>query len=203
MEALQDRFLKCVLGVDRDTPGYMVREVLQRGLLRGRAGMRAWGFERKLEEGEGGELARLCWEEMKGRFERRKVLEGWKKEGEQFFEERGWTVEEVERGRERGEVRGEEIVVRERKMQEEERWKRIGESKYNKWYWRIKGPGVPGYLKKGWGESRWQRVAKFRLGNGMRGGGGIGRKRKKGGAGYLAGVRSLGSMCGRYVWGGE
>ncbi|EZA52130.1 hypothetical protein X777_09155, partial [Ooceraea biroi] len=30
--------------------------------------------------------------------------------------------------------------------------------------------GIPGYLKKGWGEKRWQRVARFRLGNGMRGG---------------------------------
>jgi len=25
--------------------------------------------------------------------------------------------------------------------------------------------GVPGYLKKGWGEGRWSRVARFRLGN--------------------------------------
>ena len=73
--------------------------------------MRAWGFEKKLEEGEGGELSRLCWEEMKGRFKRGKVLEGWEKEREQFFGERGWTVEEVERGRERGE----EIVDRGKK----------------------------------------------------------------------------------------
>ena len=36
-------------------------------------------------------------------------------------------------------------------MQEEERWEKIGESKYNRWYGRVKGPGVPGYLKKGWG----------------------------------------------------
>lgn len=32
----------------------------------------------------------------------------------------------------------------------------------------VKGEGVPGYLKK-WGERRWQRIAKYRLGNGMRG----------------------------------
>lgn len=30
--------------------------------------------------------------------------------------------------------------------------------------------GVPEYLRKNWGESRWQRVAKYRLGNGMKGG---------------------------------
>lgn len=28
---------------------------------------------------------------------------------------------------------------------------------------------MPGYLKKGWKEERWQRVANFRLGDGMRG----------------------------------
>lgn len=42
-------------------------------------------------------------------------------------------------------------------------------SKFNKWYGKIKGEGVPGYLRKGWGESRWQRVARFRLRNEMRG----------------------------------
>lgn len=28
---------------------------------------------------------------------------------------------------------------------------------------------MPGYLKNGWRESRWQRIARYRLGNGMRG----------------------------------
>lgn len=32
----------------------------------------------------------------------------------------------------------------------------------------IKGEGIPGYLKKRWGESRWKRVARFRLKNEMR-----------------------------------
>ena len=70
----------------------------------------------------------------------------------------------------KGGVKGEEIVARGKRLQEEERWKNIGESKYNSWYGRIKGLGVPGYLKKGWGDSRWQRVARFRLGNGTSGG---------------------------------
>jgi len=37
--------------------------------------------------------------------------------------------------------------------------------RYNKWYKEVKDRGIPGYLKKGWGESRWSRVARFRLGN--------------------------------------
>lgn len=32
----------------------------------------------------------------------------------------------------------------------------------------IKNEGLPGYLKKRWGESRWKRIARFRLGNEMR-----------------------------------
>jgi len=34
---------------------------------------------------------------------------------------------------------------------------RIEESKFNRWYKRVKEAEVPGYLKKGWGESRWRR----------------------------------------------
>lgn len=29
---------------------------------------------------------------------------------------------------------------------------------------------MPGYLKKDWGEDRWQRIAKFKLSNEMKGG---------------------------------
>ncbi|XP_076656124.1 uncharacterized protein LOC143360857 [Halictus rubicundus] len=71
---------------------------------------------------------------------------------------------------ERIEAVSEEIVKREKKKQQGERWEKIGRARYNMWYGRVKGEGIPGYLKKGWGESRWQRVARYRLGNDMRGG---------------------------------
>ena len=29
----------------------------------------------------------------------------------------------------------------------------------------IKNEGLPKYLTKGWGENRWRRIARFRLGN--------------------------------------
>lgn len=41
-------------------------------------------------------------------------------------------------------MRGEVLVERERRLQEEERWRRIGEARYNIWYGRVKGKGVPG-----------------------------------------------------------
>lgn len=36
--------------------------------------------------------------------------------------------------------------------QKRERWEKIRQSRYNKWYERIKGEGAPGYSKKGWRE---------------------------------------------------
>ena len=71
---------------------------------------------------------------------------------------------------ERDEVNIGEVLKADKELDRKERWERIRESKYNKWYSWIKGKkeGVPEYLKKGWGEKRWQRVSKYRLGNGMR-----------------------------------
>jgi len=57
IEMVQDRFLRWVVGVEKYTPGYMVREELQKDKLRGRARLRAWGYKRKLGEGGGRELA--------------------------------------------------------------------------------------------------------------------------------------------------
>ena len=103
--------------------------------------------------------------------------------------------------RESGGLRGEELVSRVRKMQQEERWERIGDSGYNRWYGRIKGEGLPGYLKKGGAESRRRRVARFRLGNEMRGVG-TGKIERRGDVGYVEGERRHGSMCGRSAWSG-
>lgn len=61
----------------------------------------------------------------------------------------------------------EDLEERDRGWQKRERWKRIGKSRYNRWYKEVKGEEIPGYLKKGWGESRWNRVARFRMGNEM------------------------------------
>lgn len=54
---------------------------------------------------------------------------------------------------------------KDRERQRPERWKKIRESRYNSWYKEVKEEGIPGSLKKGWGESRWKRVARYRLGN--------------------------------------
>ena len=99
VEGLQERYLKWVLGVERCTPGYMVREEMQREMLRGKAGMRAWGMKGSWRSGVGGN-----WQGGAGRRLREgrgggKCWEGGKKERKEYYEERGWIIEGIERAR--------------------------------------------------------------------------------------------------------
>jgi len=168
LERLEERFLRWVLGVEGRTPWYMVREELQRDKLCIRAGRRAWGFERRLKLGKGSVIARKCWEEMRERSKRGKGGSGWEGERREFFIRKGLNWEETE---ERiGEVEEGERWYGEWEKEERERHRKIRREKisnasYNSWYKEVKGRGVPGYLKRGWGEERWSRIARFRLGN--------------------------------------
>lgn len=78
---------KMGVGVDRCTPGYLVREEMQRELLRGRAGLRAWRYEKKLIERKGGELARPCLEELKRKEEKGGKRNKWEEERANFLME--------------------------------------------------------------------------------------------------------------------
>jgi len=65
IERLEERYMRWVMGLERRTPGYLIREEIKRGKLRERAGRRAWGFEERLKGGKGSGLTRLCWEELR------------------------------------------------------------------------------------------------------------------------------------------
>lgn len=82
--------------------------------------------------------------------------------------------------------RGRDIVQRDRREREGDPEKGDMEVKIKGWqynkYKEIKRVRIPGYLKKGWEESRWMRVARFRLGSKIRHA--IGRRRRKRGVGY-------------------
>jgi len=89
MERMQERYLRWMMGVGWRVPGYMIKEELQRDKLRGRAGRRAWGFEERLAEGRGSELARRCWEEMRERIKRGEVYRSGKGRDRSFLRREG------------------------------------------------------------------------------------------------------------------
>jgi len=105
---------------------------------------------------------------MRERSKRGKGGSGWEEERREFFIRKGLNWEETE---ERiGEVEEGARWYGEWEKEERERHRKIRREKisnasYNRWYKQVKGRGVPGYLKRGWGEERWSRIARFRLGN--------------------------------------
>ncbi|CAD6207993.1 GSCOCG00010269001-RA-CDS, partial [Cotesia congregata] len=146
---IHDRYLRWVLGVSRSVAGYMVREELQRDRLEGKAGIRAWSFEKRVEEGGGGEIVWRCRLEMKKRVKAGRGLRGWEAERKDFFENRGWNLDDVESRWELGTMRGEELVNIEKRRQERERWEKILRSESNREHKFIKERGISEYLKKG------------------------------------------------------
>ena len=89
------------------------------------------------------------------------------RERREFKRERGWLEEgEGEMGREGNE----EMEKEDCRKQEEERREKIKDSRYNRWYREIRTEGIPKYLEAGWGEERYGRIARYRLGNEMKGG---------------------------------
>lgn len=61
------------MGFDWKTPGYLIREEIRRDKLRGRAGMKAWVFGKRLEKKRGSELARY-WKEIKDKLRKGKFI---------------------------------------------------------------------------------------------------------------------------------
>lgn len=131
MERVQDRCLTA--GVGWSTPGYLVREEFQREKLSGRAGIRAWWYERKVREGKGA-AGQMVLGRAEGKSKQGKVAGEWERKRREYYRAKEWEIDEVVEMREKGELRGEGIIGREKRVQERERWKRIKESKFNRWY---------------------------------------------------------------------
>ncbi|KAH0819191.1 hypothetical protein GEV33_003600 [Tenebrio molitor] len=159
LEGVQGKYLKWVLGVDRETPGYIVMEETKRDGIRIEAGKRAIRFEERLiERGE----CRILQECLKEK--RKEIGKGVWKEREAYFERNGYAGAEIERMREGGRAMTDELVQRDRDVQVQERRTRIRESRYNGKYEKIITDELPKYLGR---ESRKERViiARFRCGN--------------------------------------
>ncbi|KAH0816956.1 hypothetical protein GEV33_005835 [Tenebrio molitor] len=159
LEGVQGKYLKWVLGVDRETPGYIVMEETKRDGIRIEAGKRAIRFEeRVIERGE----CRILQECLKEK--RKEIGKGVWKEREAYFERNGYAGAEIERMREGGRAMTDELVQRDRDVQVQERRTRIRESRYSGKYEKIITEELPKYLGR---ESRKERViiARFRCGN--------------------------------------
>jgi hypothetical protein len=156
VERVQEKYLRWVLGVDRETPGYIVREECKRSKLRVKAGKRAAKFEDKMGGREECRILTDCYREKKKNAD--------EKEREKYCRRNGYASEEVERMRAEGRWMCAELSERDRDTDKQERRERIREARYNREYERCVTEDVPVYLGR---ESTKERkmMARFRCGN--------------------------------------
>jgi hypothetical protein len=153
VERVQEKYLRWVLGVDRETPGYIVREECKRSKLRVKAGKRAAKFEDRM----GGREESEC-------YNREKKKSADVKERENYCRRNGYASEEVERMRAEGNWMSAEMSEKDKDTDKQERRERIRESRYNREYERCMTEDVPVYLRRESAKER-KMMARFRCGN--------------------------------------
>jgi hypothetical protein len=89
---VQEKYLREVLGVDRETPSYTVKEEYKRNKLRVKAGKRAAKFEDKIDGREECRTLTESWRENK-KTRRRRL---------KYYQRNEFASEEVERFRAKG-----------------------------------------------------------------------------------------------------
>lgn len=76
------------MGMERGTPGYMVREEIQKTKLKARAGKKDWRFEERLAEKGESKIARRYLREINERGRKEVTWSKWEEQRRQVFEER-------------------------------------------------------------------------------------------------------------------
>jgi hypothetical protein len=94
VEKVQEKYLRRVVGVGRETPGYIVREEYKGNRLRVKTGKRAAKFEDKMDEKEECRILMEFWTENKKNTE--------KMERKKYYQRNGYASVEVERLRAKG-----------------------------------------------------------------------------------------------------
>jgi DNA-directed RNA polymerase subunit M/transcription elongation factor TFIIS len=117
------------------------------------------------------------------------------KEREKYWRRNGYASEEVERLREEGRWMSAELSERDRDTDKQEKRVRIQESRYNREYERCATEEVPVYLERERAKET-KMMARFRCGNQERWRTGLGRKKKKEGAGCATRKDRRSNTCG-------
>ena len=161
IEAVQERYVRWILGVDRHTPGYLVRDEVKREKLRIHAGQRSWRHEKEVRKKKKKYLI-ACIEDIDKNEDKKERK--WLQKRKGYMERNGWSVQEVRRMIEKGVNAEEEFIKRDRQLEGQERWNNLENAKFCPRYKNIRGErNLPIYLN-GW-QKDVQVIARFRLGN--------------------------------------
>lgn len=163
LEAVQIRYLKWMLELDKWTPGYIVRDECKRKKLRIETGMRAVKYEEKIRKNT---KSKLLQELIRDLDKNREEVEGrWLESRRKYWERCGWSGIEVKNMRD-----SEVDIVKEMKMRDDdvlhqEELSEIEKSRYNKKYEYIRTTELPEYMKRPGKNNKHKIIARFRTGN--------------------------------------
>jgi hypothetical protein len=145
--------------VNRETPGYVVREDCKGSRLRVKVRKKTAKFENQMDGREVGKILTQCWREKKNNKKKKK-----KKKKEKYYRRHGYASEEVEGFRAKGRWMNVELSERDKDTDKQERRERIKESRDNREYERCMTDEIPEYLGRESARER-RMMAKFRCGN--------------------------------------
>jgi len=161
--------MKWILGLDRRTPNYIIKEETKMKEIKIEAIRRAIKYEEETRQSEK-KIVVECMKEMEreGRGGQTSKWERWRQEA---FREAGISKEEMKEKREREETKEivKEIVEKIKKKEKEERRKKIEESKYNESYKNVITEELPEYLRGRRRKKERIMIARYRCGNEMKG----------------------------------
>lgn len=168
VEKVQERYLRWIIGVDRVTPGYVVREETKRRKLRIETADRARRYEEKSKKNENKRLMRECWKEV----DKGKTMEtrtSWGNERERYYNRCGMSSEGIEKGRQEGKEVGKWLMERDTEVMEQETTNKIEKATYGWRYKFIRTVGTPRYMKEAKtnakGGQKIKTIARARCGN--------------------------------------
>ncbi|KAJ3656198.1 hypothetical protein Zmor_015294 [Zophobas morio] len=159
IERVQEKYLKWILVLEKYSLGYIAREETKREKMRVEADKGAFGFKENLSERGDCKILQEYWKETR----KEGGKHAWNKR-DKYYEGKGYACEETERMREMERNMKEELSVRDKDIDKQERRLRISESRCNAEYRKIVKDEVPKYTHR---ESRKEKriMARFRCGN--------------------------------------
>lgn len=159
-------YLRWILGVERTTPGYVVREELKREKIRVCTGGRALRYEERTQIEATKKLPAECRKEVV-RGERRGERTKWSESREKYLNRCGVSSEWMEERAPGGGGLKDLLESRDKDTQAQERWASISKSKSAVRYKFIMTEGIPEYLRKSRGsrDRGVRTIARLRCGN--------------------------------------
>lgn len=163
IETTQTKYIKWILGLNRQTPSYIILEETKRNRLRIEASRRAMKYEEKIGKTVNKELLRECYRVMKRKETAGQEYNKWEEKRKKFYENQGYSTTEIDRIRNMEESITSTITARSKDIEIQERRQKIEHSRYCPRYKYLITMGEAEYLEKE--NKNMITIARYRVGN--------------------------------------